>query len=204
MARFSPSSQSSLFAYGDISITALSGGKITLAGSGGSFIDDSSNPNNTIATIGDIPALPTSTRWSPTFSATGLAFTGTSTTYPTYNSYYTKFGQMVTFWIAVDLTTVTNFGTGQYKVELPYAPLAGTSNHFHSWLWVNPAEDPDVAGHHILVADHLPNSTSLDLHYLKAGPANQAVIEQQFKQGAPDTLTTASRFYINGSYISAS
>lgn len=157
----------------------------------------------TVLTAGQPALPPAAVRYSPTFSATGMTFTGTGTTYPTYNSYYVKFGQMVSFWIAVDLSTVTNFGTGQYKLQLPVAPLAGTSNHFHSWLWVDPTENPDTAGHHILVADHPSGSSTLDMHYIKSGPANQAVIEQQFKQGAPDTLTTASRFYVNGTYISA-
>ena len=31
---------------------------------------------------------PIAIRWSPTFSATGLTFTGSNSTYPTYNSYY--------------------------------------------------------------------------------------------------------------------
>jgi hypothetical protein len=39
---------------GNITITANSNGKITLNGSGGEFLNDSSNPNNQIATIGDI------------------------------------------------------------------------------------------------------------------------------------------------------
>lgn len=149
------------------------------------------------------PLNPTSVRFSPTFSATGLTFTGTNSDYPTYDSYYVKAGQLVSFWIKVKLNTVTNFGTGQYKVELPFMPLAGTMNHFHAWLWIDPTQSPDVSGHHILVADHMPNTTVLDLHYIKSGPANQAVIEQQFKQGFPDTLTTVSEFYINGTYISA-
>jgi hypothetical protein len=150
------------------------------------------------------PYTPAATRFTPTFTATGLTFTGTNSNHPAYNSYYVKAGQMVTFWIEVNLSTVTNFGTGQYKVELPFAPLNGTANHFHSWLWVNPSENPDTAGHHVLVADHMPGSQTLDLHYLKGMNANSAIMEQQFKQGSPDTLTTASKFYINGSYISAS
>lgn len=150
------------------------------------------------------PYTPTAVRWTPNFTATGLTYTGTNSTHPTYNSYYVKAGQIVTFWIEVNLSTVTNFGTGQYKVELPVTPLAGTANHFHSWLWVNPAENPDIAGHHVLVADHTPGSQTLDLHYLKGMNANSAIMEQIFKQGSPDTLTTASKFYINGTYISAS
>lgn len=185
---------------GPTGATGPAGPGVPTGGTAGQFLTKINGTNyNTQWT-----SPPTAIRYSPVFSATGLTFTGSGSTYPTYNSYYVKFGQMVSFWIAVDLSTVTNFGTGQYKLELPVAPLAGTSNHFHAWLWINPAENPDTAGHHILVADHPANSSTLDMHYIKSGPANQAVIEQQFKQGSPDTLTTVSRFYINGTYISAS
>lgn len=144
------------------------------------------------------------TRWSPNFQATGLAFTGTNSTYPTYNSHYVKNGRIVSFWIEIDLATVTNFGTGQYITALPYAPLAGTMNHFQAWANVDPAQNPDIAGHVVLQADHLANTTALDLHYLKqAGGANSPLMEAMFTQGAPATLTTSSKIYINGTYITA-
>lgn len=153
------------------------------------------------------PALgPSAVRWSPTFSATGLTFTGTGTTYPSYNSYYVKTGQLVSFTIKIDMTTVTNFGTGQFKVDLPFLPLATEANHFSAWTWVNPALPPDELNGHIqLVADHLPNSQTLDLHWLQSTTSNpKPVIEVIFSQGNPVTLTTASKIYINGTYISAS
>ncbi len=153
------------------------------------------------------PALsPAAVRFSPTFSATGLTFTGSNTTYPTYNSYYVKAGQMVTFWIAIDMTTVTNFGTGQFKVNLPFAPLATAANHFSAWAWVNPALPPDdLNGHIQMVADNLAGSQTLDLHWLLAATSNpKPVIESILSQGTPVTFTTASKIYINGTYISAS
>jgi hypothetical protein len=152
------------------------------------------------------PALiPNAVRWSPNFSATGLVFTGTGTTYPTYNSYYVKAGQFVTFWIAVDLNTVTNFGTGQLMLELPTMPLAGTMNHFAGWCNVDPTQNPDNAGHAILNVDHLAGTQTLDMHYLKqSGGANSPIMEAIFKQGTPVTLTTNSKIYVNGTYISAS
>lgn len=151
------------------------------------------------------PLNPTAVRWSPNFQATGLTFTGSGTTYPTYNSYYVKAGQMVTFWIAVDLSTVTNFGTGQYFLELPFMPLAGTMNHFAGWCNVDPTQNPDTAGHAILNVDHLAGTQTLDLHYLKqAGGANSPIMEAIFKQGTPVNLTTSSKIYVNGTYIAAS
>ena len=144
------------------------------------------------------------TRWTPAFTATGLTYSGTGATHPTYNSYYVKNGHIVSFWIRIELDTVTNFGTGQYRTQLPFMPLTGTMNHFSGWAWVDPSENPDVAGHAIINADHLVDTTTLDLHYLKqAGGAHTPIMEGMFKQGEPVTLTTNSAIYINGTCITA-
>ena len=146
-------------------------------------------------------------RYSPLFQAIGLEFTGQgieNPLYPTYNSYYVKNGKIVSFVIEVDLSTVTNFGTGQYYLELPFLPAVGY-NHFTGWVQVDTAVNPDVPnGHVILNVDHAGITTILDLHYLKqAGGAHTPIIEGLFKQGIPVTLTTSSKIYINGTYISA-
>jgi hypothetical protein len=150
--------------------------------------------------------IPTAVQFSPVFEATGLTFTGSGVNYPTYNSYYIKFGQLVSFNIVIDLTTVTNFGTGQLQTALPFLPIPTAANHFSAWCWVNPALPPDELNGHIqMVADHLPNSLSLDLHWLKETTASpKPLIESILVQGTPITFTTASKIYVNGTYISAS
>ena len=150
---------------------------------------------------GDIPANPP-VHWSPTFSATGLTFTGTNSTYPTYGSIYSKSGYSVSFWIQIDLSTVTNFGTGQLKVDLPFPPHAGTMNHFPGWVWYDPTLPPDQANHIILNCDHLPGSQTLDLHWLGADTPNpKPVREYLLTSTSPYTLTIASKIYINGNYF---
>lgn len=148
--------------------------------------------------------LETWTRYSPTFQATGLTFTGSGATYPTYNSYYVKAGQLVSFVIEVSLATVTNFGTGQYKLQLPFTPAVGF-NHFSGWAWADPDIDPDIGtGHTILNCDTAGITNVLDLHYLKqSGGANSPIREGLFVQGTPVTLTTISKIYVNGTYIAA-
>jgi hypothetical protein len=145
------------------------------------------------------------TRWSPTFTATGLTFTGSGATYPTYNSNYVKNGRMVSFNIEVNLSTVTNFGTGQYKLQLPFTPQFGF-NHFSGWIWADPNVDPDTGtGHTILNADTAGITDVLDLHYLKqSGGANSPIREGLFLQGTPVTLSTISKIYVNGTYITSS
>lgn len=143
-------------------------------------------------------------RWTPPFTATGLTYTGSGATHPTYNSYYVKNGRIVSFWIEIDLNTITNFGTGQYKTELPFMPLTDAMNHFSGWCNVDPTANPDNAGHAIMNIDHLQNTKTLDMHYLKqSGGANSPIMEAIFKQGTPVTLTTSSKIYINGTYITS-
>lgn len=157
-----------------------------------------------VATLGDINNIVSDSmvRYSPTFTATGLEFTGSGETYPTYNSYYVKSGTMVSFVIEVDLSTVTNFGTGQYKLQLPFTPAFGF-NHFSGWAWADPNVSPDIGtGHTIINADTSGITSVLDLHYLKsAGGANAPIREGLFMQGTPVTLTTISKIYVNGTYI---
>ena len=148
---------------------------------------------------------PTAVRYTPTLTATGLTYTGTGTTEPAYESHYVKIGQLVTFNIKINLSTVTNFGTGQIKLTngLPFPAIASSSSHFAAWAWVNPAlPADDLNGHIQIVADHLPDSTTLDLHWIKASTSNpKPVIESLLEQGLPVTLTTDSIIYINGTYI---
>ena len=173
------------------------------------YLGDASTVNNQIATIGDISSSSTnsfqSVRYTPTFTATGLTFTGSGATHPTYNSYYVKQGKLVSFVIEVDMSTVTNFGTGQYKLQLPFTPQFGF-NHFAGWCWADPDVSPDTGtGHTIINADTAGVTDVLDLHYLKqSGGANSPIREGLFVQGTPVTMTTISKIYINGTYIAAS
>lgn len=120
------------------------------------------------------------------------------------DAWYVKLGNLVTFSIAVDFSGVTAFGTGQVNIVdgLPFAPMTGHYAHFSGWCNYDPSADPDVVGHYIINADYRPDENqTIDLHYLKAGPANSAIKEALFTRVAPATLTTASRLYVTGTYI---
>jgi hypothetical protein len=170
----------------------------------GAYLYNSNDGLNQIATIRDINDTVSTgmVRYSPIFTATGLAFTGSAETYPTYNSYYVKSGKMVSFVIEVDLSTVTNFGTGQYKLQLPFTPAFGF-NHFTGWAWADPNVSPDTGtGHTIINADTAGVTDVLDLHYLKqSGGANSPIREGIFNYNTPVTLSTISNIYVNGTYI---
>lgn len=192
-------------APGLVNIQSYLGLHVNSHSSGGIYINGN-DQDHKVVTFADLSTVTaTSVRWTPDFTATGLTFTGTGATHPTYQSYYVKQGQLVSFWIAVDCATVTNFGTGQLKLSLPFAPLSGTMNHFSGWVQVDETQNPDLAGHLIVNADHLPNTSVLDLHYIKsAGRANSPVMEAMLMQNTPATLTTLTNIYVNGTYIAAS
>jgi hypothetical protein len=153
-------------------------------------------------TIQDTGAGATLTRWTPAFTATGLTFTGTGATHPAYKSYYTKIGHQVTFWIEIDLTTVTNFGTGQLKTEMPFMPYTGTMHHFPAWVNVDPSVNPDIAGHVVGQADHAVDTKTLDLHWYQGATAEpKPIMERMLTATSPATLTTDTQIYVNGTYI---
>lgn len=186
-------------------VTVAMSTAVVTASTTSATVDVSGASTATVTVAGALGPSPIAVRYAPTFTATGLVFTGAGTTYPTYNSYYLKHGQLVTFAIEIDMTTVTSFGTGQYKTELPIAPLAPGS-HFTGWVWRDPAVPADDSNHIILNADYTNTSKTLDLHFLVGAPANpKPVIENQLKQGAAGfDLTTVSKMFINGTYIAES
>jgi hypothetical protein len=53
--------------------------------------------------------------YTPVWSGTGLTYTGTPT-----SGFYIKIGNLVQIQITVDFDNVTNFGTGQYSLTLPF------------------------------------------------------------------------------------
>ena len=176
---------------------------VTTSGAATALISVASGPTGPQGPAGP-ESNPVAVRYTSAFTATGLTFTGTGVTAPGYNSYYVKTGALVTFYIEILCTTVTNFGTGQYALSLPFLPAQG-GNHFAGWVWRDPSIPADDANHIILNADHNGATKQLDLHFLVGAPANpKPVIENQLKQGAPGyNLTTVSRLYVNGTYITS-
>jgi hypothetical protein len=139
-----------------------------------------------IATRGYVDALGTTTSsYTPNWTGTGLAYTGT----PAVGS-YVKIGKLVTFHIQVTLTNVTNFGSGQYSITLPFAPIgdyAFRDGGIHA-----------AGNHYTVMADAEAGTTTMDLWYI-AGTGQDMPMDHN----SPHTLTTTNKFYINGTYIAA-
>ena len=164
----------------------LSGGE-----SNGEYLHDSSDPNNQIATIGDISnATPVET----SFTVNG----GTTATQPTFDGAplfigtYVKTGPMVHFQIQVDMDNITNFGTGQYYVDLPFDAKYGYQVKEGCLHDISTSNQFAIGGHVAAGTNRL---------YLTYTGSNGQ--DEMFDFNSPVTLAVEDNFHISGNYITA-
>jgi hypothetical protein len=139
-----------------------------------------------ISSIDDGTITSTIHTYSPVWSGTGLAFTGTPAT-----GSYLKLGNLVIVQIDVLYTTVTNFGTGQYSLTLPFA------SKYHTDVYGGSAHDTNPNLKHYSLKGHLiPSSTAMTL-WQHAGSSEDIAMDH----GVPFNATTADKFHMSFSYI---
>ena len=126
--------------------------------------------------------------FNSTWSGTGLTYTGTPAV-----GQYSRVGKMITFYILVTLTNVTNFGTGDYSLTLP----AGLPSQMHAVI-NGGLHDTSTNNHLNLLGDLAPASTTIELYYPTSNGVNNT-----FDHNSPLTLATADYFYISGTYFIA-
>ena len=103
---------------------------------------------------------------------------------------YLENGALVYLIVNVDLTNVSNFGSGQYTITLPYPSkydMILSSGHIHT---VN--KDDDYGIHAMLTA----GSSIVRLVYTASGGK-----DEKFTADRPKTLTVNDFFHISGTYI---
>lgn len=125
--------------------------------------------------------------YTPVWSGTGLAYTGSPVT-----GSYTRIGQLVHFWIKVSCSTVTNFGSGQYFLTLPFEPA-------EDYIFRDGGLH-EGANHYSLAADAEGGSLDLEMYYPSKSTGNQ-VVDAAFTATAPKTLATTDYFYVSGTYL---
>jgi hypothetical protein len=161
---------------------------VLLDGDSGEFLNDESNPNNQIATIGDLGV-------DIEFEVAG----GTLGTQPTFNGNplftgsYVKTGTMVHFRIDVDFDNISSFGTGQYYLDLPFPAKYNyefTAGCLHD---ISETRDYPMTGH-VYAGESRMLLKSLD----SQGNSAFAV---PFTATTPVTLAVADNFHISGDYI---
>ena len=137
--------------------------------------------------FGDVGGLTTDIKsYNPVWSGTGLAFTGTPAT-----GSYIKIGNLVTVQIDVLYTTVTNFGTGQYSLTLPFA------SKYHTDVYGGSAHDTLPTLRHYSLKGHLiPSSTTMTL-WQHAGSGN----DEPMDFNTPFSPNVEDKFHMSFSYI---
>jgi len=163
---------------------------LVLSGYNGEFLNDSESPNNQIATIGDLGV-------DTEFVVAG----GTLGTQPTFNGdplftgSYVKIGPMVHFRIDVDFDNITNFGTGQYYVDLPFPSKYNyevTAGCLHD---ISTGRDYPLSGH-VYAGDIRMLLKSIDI-----AVAGQQAFSVPYTSTLPITLAVEDNFHISGDYI---
>lgn len=137
--------------------------------------------------FGDVGALTTQINsYSPTWSGTGLTFTGTPAT-----GSYIKIGNWIMLQIDVLYTTVTNFGTGQYSLTLPFA------SKYHTDVYGGSAHDTLPSLKHYSLKGHLSPSSSTMTLWQHAGSGE----DEPMDFNTPFSAATADKFHMSFSYI---
>jgi hypothetical protein len=122
---------------------------------------------------------------------------GTLGTQPTFNGAplfsgtYVKTGPMVHFQVQVDMDNITNFGTGQYFIDLPFPSKYGyqvRSGCFHD---ISTDKQYAIGGH------VFEGQSQLTLTFTNSSGQDEA-----FDHNSPVTLNVADNFHISGTYIS--
>lgn len=125
--------------------------------------------------------------YNPTWSGTGLAFTGTPAT-----GSYIKIGSLVTIQIDVSFTNVSNFGTGQYSLTLPFP------SKYHTDVFGGSIHKITNQGiDHYSIKGHLGDgSSSFTIWAIGSNAA-----DQPFDHVSPVNIDTDDRFHMSFTYI---
>lgn len=129
--------------------------------------------------------VPTQTNYTPVWAGTGLSFVGTPA-----SGEYVRFGNLVHFRLSIVCSNVSNFGTGQYTVTLPFLPDEIIRDSFNGIL--------DVSGGVSYAIYGVLNPGSAIVPLYVAGTNN---LLANLTGTSPATLTTSSAMYLTGTYL---
>lgn len=140
--------------------------------------------------VGD-PVAPTEVEYEVQGGTTGTqpTFSGT----PLFNGSYVRTGVLCHFRITVDFDNITNFGTGQYYLTLPFPAK------YDYQLASGVLHDISTSRNYPIFGDIAPGSNELYLESLDS--QGNTVYQVDFTHTAPVTLNVADSFHVSGTYI---
>jgi hypothetical protein len=113
---------------------------------------------------------------------------------PLFSGSYVKNGPLVHFQIQVDMDNITDFGTGQYYVDLPFPAKYGYMFRDGCLHDISTNREYHISGHVYAGQSQMLLFTT----DVQGNRLNDFV----FSQGEPVTLSSADNFHIAGTYIS--
>jgi hypothetical protein len=123
----------------------------------------------------------------PVWSGIGLAYTGTPAT-----GFYVKLGNSVTVQIDVEFDNVSNFGTGQYHLTLPFNSMYHTDVYGGSiHQVVNQGID------HFSIKGHLTDGSN----DISIWSINSASKDEPFDHNSPIGIDSSDKFHMLFTYI---
>lgn len=138
--------------------------------------------------FGDTDGLTTEIKtYSSVWSGTDLAFSGS----PVAAS-YVKIGNLIQVQLDVSFTNVSNFGTGQYSLTLPFA------SKYHTDVYGGSVHDIVNQGvDHYSIKGHLSDGSIV----MTIWSVGSSAKDEPFDHNSPFVLDTTDKFHMSFSYI---
>jgi hypothetical protein len=140
-----------------------------------------------VANQSPVELSPIPVEFTPTGGGTGVVVTGSA-----FSGRYTLVGNLCYFSYQVVMTNITNFGTGQFFMNLPFPtlkPFLSRSGCLHD----------DSNGYQYHVTGHaVAGATRMDL--FTSDTQGNNLRDYPFKQNEPIALSTADTFHLEGVY----
>jgi hypothetical protein len=122
-------------------------------------------------------------------SGTQPTFTGA----PLFSASYIQNGSLVHFQIQVDMDNITNFGTGQYYLTLPFESKYGYMFRCGCLHDASANKEYHISGH--------VDANSNTIKLFTSDTQGNNLYDFPFTSTEPITLNTADNFHIAGNYI---
>jgi hypothetical protein len=129
-------------------------------------------------------AFPQPVSWTPVLSATGFFQTSNPST-----GTYLKYGRMVVVNLLIPFSEVTDFGTGQYSVTLPF------SSNFHQDVVAGSLHNTNANAHYT-VKGHLGESSNVMTIWYISGASR----DEPFTHNSPISLDETDLFHMSFIY----
>lgn len=131
-------------------------------------------------------AFPQPVNWTPTLTSADGNFTQSSN--PAYGTYM-KYGRMVVTNIFIPFSEVTNFGTGQYFVTLPFNAT------FHQDVVAGSLHNTNAEAHYTVKGHLNDGSSSMSIWYISGASRDEAL-----DHNSPVALDTSDLFHMSFIY----